>query len=73
MADDPDVAAFYEANYEQLLVQLFAVTANLADAEDVVQEGFARACVRWRRLHAYDAPPKDGLVTERHGGQGCGE
>lgn len=57
MADDPDFAVLYEANYERLLVQLFAVTANLADAEDVVQEAFARACVRWRRLHAYDTPP----------------
>jgi DNA-directed RNA polymerase specialized sigma24 family protein len=54
MAGDPDFAAFYEAN-DGRLVQLFAVTANLQDAEGVVQEAFARACVRWRRLHAYDS------------------
>jgi predicted RNA polymerase sigma factor len=56
MAGDADFAAFYEANYERLVVQLFAVTGNLQDAEDVVQEAFARACLRWRRLHAYGRP-----------------
>jgi DNA-directed RNA polymerase specialized sigma24 family protein len=38
------------------VVQLFAVTGNLQDAEDVVQEAFARVCLRWRRLHAYGRP-----------------
>jgi RNA polymerase sigma-70 factor (ECF subfamily) len=56
MAVDRDFAAFYEANYERLVVQLFAVTGNLQDAQDVVQEAFARAFVRWHRLHAYDLP-----------------
>jgi DNA-directed RNA polymerase specialized sigma24 family protein len=56
MAVDRDFTAFYEANYERLVVQLFAVTGNLQDAQDVVQEAFARACVRWQRLHAYDLP-----------------
>jgi hypothetical protein len=61
----PDVAAFYEANYERLVPLLFAVTANLADAEDVVQEAFARACVRWRRLHAYDSGTAQGWPGDR--------
>ena len=56
MPADQDFAAFYEANYERLVVQLFPVTGNLDDAEDVVQEAFARACLRWRRLRAYDLP-----------------
>jgi RNA polymerase sigma-70 factor (ECF subfamily) len=56
MAGDADFAAFYEANYERLVVQLFAVAGNLQDAEDMVQEAFARACLRWRRLHAYGRP-----------------
>jgi RNA polymerase sigma-70 factor (ECF subfamily) len=56
MAGDRDFAAFYEASYERLVVQLFAVTANLQDAQDVVQEAFARAFVRWQRLRAYDLP-----------------
>lgn len=29
MAGDGEFAAFYEANYERLVVQLFAVTGNL--------------------------------------------
>jgi RNA polymerase sigma-70 factor (ECF subfamily) len=56
MPADQDFAAFYEANYERLVVQLFPITGNLDDAEDVVQEAFARACLRWRRLRAYDLP-----------------
>jgi RNA polymerase sigma-70 factor (ECF subfamily) len=47
---------FYASNYGRLVVQLYAVTGVLADAEDAVQEAFARASVRWRRLQGYDAP-----------------
>jgi RNA polymerase sigma-70 factor, ECF subfamily len=53
---DEDFAAFYEATYARLVVQLFAVTGNLHDAEDVAQEAFARACVRWQRVSGYDVP-----------------
>jgi RNA polymerase sigma-70 factor, ECF subfamily len=35
---------------------VFAVTGNLADAEDAVQEAFARASVHWGRTGAYDSP-----------------
>lgn len=38
------------------MVQVFAVTGNLADAEDAVQEAFARASVRWGRIGGYDSP-----------------
>jgi RNA polymerase sigma-70 factor, ECF subfamily len=47
---------FYACNYGRLVVQLYAVTGTLADAEDAVQEAFARASVRWRRVQGYDAP-----------------
>ena len=56
MSDDQDFAAFYHATYARLVVQLFAVTGNVHDAEDVAQEAFARACVRWHRVRAYDVP-----------------
>jgi RNA polymerase sigma-70 factor, ECF subfamily len=56
MSDDHDFSAFYHATYARLVVQLFAVTGNLHDAEDVAQEAFARACVRWHRVRAYDVP-----------------
>jgi len=53
---DGDFDAFYRDAYDRLVGQLHAVTGNLADAEDVVQEAFARASVRWRRVRALDRP-----------------
>jgi RNA polymerase sigma-70 factor (ECF subfamily) len=47
---------FYQACYGRLLRQVALVTTNLADAEDVLQEAFARAAIRWRQLETYDAP-----------------
>ena len=41
---------FFASNDGRLVVQLYAVTGVLADAEDAVQEAFARASVRWRRV-----------------------
>jgi RNA polymerase sigma-70 factor (ECF subfamily) len=53
-ADDFD--AFYAAAYGRLVGQLYAVTGDLAEAEDAVQEAFARAVVRWPRVRRYDLP-----------------
>jgi RNA polymerase sigma-70 factor (ECF subfamily) len=53
-ADDFD--AFYAATYARLVGQLYAVTGDLAEAEDVVQEAFTRAVVRWPRIRGYDLP-----------------
>ena len=47
---------FYQACYGRLLRQVALVTTDLADAEDVLQEAFARAAIRWRQLETYDAP-----------------
>jgi RNA polymerase sigma-70 factor (ECF subfamily) len=47
---------FYAASYRRLLKQLVAVTGDLAEAEDALQEAYARASVRWQRLVAYDSP-----------------
>ena len=55
MGDD-GFAAFYSASYRRLLGQLFAVTGDLAEAENVLQEAYARAFVRWSRVRAYDLP-----------------
>jgi RNA polymerase sigma-70 factor (ECF subfamily) len=54
VADDFD--RFYAASYQRVLKQLVLVTGDLAEAEDVVQEAFARASARWQRLCAYEAP-----------------
>jgi DNA-directed RNA polymerase specialized sigma24 family protein len=53
---DDSFAAFYTASYHRLLGQLFAVTGDLAEAENVLQEAYARAFVRWSRVRAYDLP-----------------
>jgi RNA polymerase sigma-70 factor, ECF subfamily len=55
-AKEPDFDAFYLANFDRLIVQLHAYTGDLATAEDLVQEAFARALARWSRLVAYDDP-----------------
>jgi RNA polymerase sigma-70 factor (ECF subfamily) len=55
MSDD-DFEDFYQASYPRLVGQLTVLTGSLEDAEDAVQEAFARASTRWARLRAYDAP-----------------
>ena len=51
-----DFGEFYAGNYGRLVIQVYAVTGNLADAEDAVQEAFARASVRWGRVGGYNSP-----------------
>jgi len=53
---DDSFAAFYTASYQRLLGQLFAVTGDLAEAENLLQEAYARAFARWAQVHAYDRP-----------------
>ncbi len=55
MGDD-GFAAFYTASYQRLLGQLFAVTGDLAEAENLLQEAYARAFARWAQVRAYDFP-----------------
>ena len=53
---DHDFDDFYASSYGRVVVQLYAVTGNLPDAEDAVQEAFARAAVHWGRVGAYELP-----------------
>lgn len=48
--------AFYASRAPDLVRQLHAMTGDLGEAQDVVQEAFARAWQRWHRLSAYEAP-----------------
>jgi len=48
--------SFYLSSVRPLVGQLFAITGDLQEAEDVVQEAFARAWVRWERIGGYEAP-----------------
>ena len=47
---------FYTGAVSRLLGQLFLVTGDLHETEEVVQEAFARASVRWSWLRDYNAP-----------------
>jgi len=47
---------FYRDAYPRLVAQLYAVTADLGLAEDVVQEAFVRAASRWPQVSTYQAP-----------------
>ena len=48
--------AFYAAHAAGLVRQLHAMTGDLAEAQDCVQEACARAWQRWGRVGTYDAP-----------------
>jgi RNA polymerase sigma-70 factor, ECF subfamily len=54
--NDDEFERFYAAAFGRIAGQLFVVTGDLQDAEDVTQEAFARASVRWSRLRTYDLP-----------------
>jgi RNA polymerase sigma-70 factor (ECF subfamily) len=56
VADTRGFEEFYTATVGRLLGQLFPVTGDLHEAEEVVQEAFARASTRWGRLRTYDVP-----------------
>jgi len=54
-----DEAAFerlYADASRRLVGQVFGLTADLGDAQDAVQEAFARAYLRWGRVSALDDP-----------------
>lgn len=42
MAGEADFDAFYDATNRRVLHQMYAMTGNLADAQDVTQEAYAR-------------------------------
>jgi RNA polymerase sigma-70 factor (ECF subfamily) len=46
----------YTSTFGRLVGQLFLVTGDLHEAEEVVQEAFTRAAGRWHRLREYDLP-----------------
>jgi RNA polymerase sigma-70 factor, ECF subfamily len=54
--DDDGFRDFYQAVFRRLVGQLFLVTGDVHEAEDVVQEALTRAAVRWDRLASYDLP-----------------
>ncbi|WP_320065837.1 sigma-70 family RNA polymerase sigma factor [Micromonospora sp. RTGN7] len=55
----PDVDGFdefYRGSRQRLLGFVYALTGNLAEAQDAVQEAYIRAWQRWSTVHGYDNP-----------------
>lgn len=52
MTDDFD--AFYRDTSRRLLRYAYGLTGDPAEAQDLVQEAYARAWQRWRRLSGYE-------------------
>ena len=47
---------FYAGAAPRLTRQLFLLTGDLAEAEDITHEAFARAWLRWSTVRGYDSP-----------------
>jgi RNA polymerase sigma-70 factor (ECF subfamily) len=55
-AAEQALAALYHSAFRRLVIQLYAFTTDLTEAQDVVQEAFARALARPRGLADVDNP-----------------
>jgi RNA polymerase sigma-70 factor (sigma-E family) len=51
-----DLGDLYHASYRRLVAQVYAFTTDLSEAQDAVQEAFARALARRHELADVDAP-----------------
>jgi len=56
VAEDGYVREVYEASYRRLVAQAYAVAADRVEAEDAVQEAFARAVAAGDRFRRLDNP-----------------
>ena len=56
MRETEDFDAFYAATSRRLVGQIFAMTGDLSEAEDAVQEAYARAWHRWPSIRDYQNP-----------------
>jgi len=58
-----DFDAFYAATHRRIVGQIYAMTGSLHEAEDCVQEAFARAWQRWGSLSADHGSPEAWVRT----------
>jgi RNA polymerase sigma-70 factor (ECF subfamily) len=56
MVDRPTFDELYSASYRRLVVQLYAICGDLAEAEDAVQESFVAALRKHRQFAQVDNP-----------------
>jgi len=55
-AQGRDFSEFYAAHVGSLTAQVFAMTGSWPEAQDAVQEGFARALARWSTVSGHADP-----------------
>ncbi|MDG4794869.1 SigE family RNA polymerase sigma factor [Micromonospora sp. WMMD1082] len=55
MRDAEGFDEFYRGTSGRLLRYGYALTGDLAEAQDIVQEAYVRAWQRWRKLASYDS------------------
>ncbi|MEY9890472.1 RNA polymerase sigma-70 factor (sigma-E family) [Catenulispora sp. MAP5-51] len=60
---DRDFDAFYAATYRRIVGQIYAMTGSLHEAEDSVQEAYARAWQRWAKLSVEHGDPEAWVRT----------
>jgi RNA polymerase sigma-70 factor, ECF subfamily len=56
MRETDDFDAFYALTSEKLIGQVYAMTGDLSEAEDAVQEAYIRVWQRWPQISRYDNP-----------------
>ena len=66
MVDRPALDELYTASYRRLVVQLYAICGDLADAEDAVQEGFVAVLRKHRQMARVENPEAWVRTTALH-------
>jgi RNA polymerase sigma-70 factor (ECF subfamily) len=56
MREIGEFGEFYSANYGRTVALVTALLGDRDEAQDIAQEAFARALLRWPRLRTYDLP-----------------
>ncbi|MFY1688783.1 SigE family RNA polymerase sigma factor [Plantactinospora sp. WMMB782] len=56
MAQENDFHEFYQSTRHRVVTVLYALSGNMADAQDATQEAYARAWQRWSRVSSYADP-----------------
>ena len=56
MQDTQNFDGFYQGSVRRITSYIHAMTGDLAEAEDIVQEAYARAWQHWGRVSEYGNP-----------------